>query len=193
MRRLAHLLLRRRKATRMASTTSREVTAAPQTTKATASTSLAPALSDEDKAWLRGLPKVELHVHLDGSFDSSMLYAAARKAAAEGTLPEAVPSAVNGKPLRVGELVGGCSTEGQFRSLCQCKGKRSLLAMIDCFQVSRIVCARSERMKARLSWCRRRGVYFSSSGIDWFPFLAKLSPTNGRGPTIPPSRSSHPP
>ena len=45
------------------------------------------------------LPKVELHVHLDGAFDPALLFELAKKRL--GELPENTESAVTGKAMAV--------------------------------------------------------------------------------------------
>jgi len=76
------------------------------------------------------LPKVELHIHLDGSFDPPLLWEAAQRN--REALPEEVQSAVTGKPMPVRSEVDNCRNLEDFRRLIVCKGKGSLQAMLDC-------------------------------------------------------------
>lgn len=113
--------------------------------------------------WIQSLPKVELHVHLDGSFDPLLL-----KEHLDGengdynALPEETvlpwemndttdddddeknesKDSVNEKKektkkgvLPVRQLVMNCETVLDFHSLCTCRGKYSLAEMLKCFEI----------------------------------------------------------
>ena len=71
------------------------------------------------------MPKVELHVHLDGSFDATLLFTAAQARAQAGMLPP-----------DLAERVSACADLAAFKRLVQCQETdRSLQAMIDRFEV----------------------------------------------------------
>ncbi|KAL1514967.1 hypothetical protein AB1Y20_004043 [Prymnesium parvum] len=73
--------------------------------------------------WLT-MPKVELHVHLDGAFDQRLLFEAARRRLDAGTLPPAVVPFVANKSLE------------DFSAQITClPSDRSLRAMIDKFMI----------------------------------------------------------
>ncbi|CAJ1349441.1 unnamed protein product [Effrenium voratum] len=87
----------------------------------------------DDKTWAHLLPKVELHVHLDGAFDPALLFELAKKRL--GELPENTESAVTGKAIAVRDKVASCEKLEDFEKLITCKGQRSLKAMLDCFNI----------------------------------------------------------
>lgn len=72
---------------------------------------------------LRSFPKVELHVHLDGSFDASLLYTAAKARLAAGELSAEAAS-----------KVAGCGGVHEFANLVACQpSDKSLGAMLERF------------------------------------------------------------
>ena len=75
---------------------------------------------------LSDVPKVELHVHLDGSFDAELLFAAARRGLAANQLPKihAEPIAACGDDLAAFKRLVTCLPE-----------ERSLKAMLDKFML----------------------------------------------------------
>lgn len=83
--------------------------------------------------WVLALPKVELHVHLDGAFDRSLLWDLAQKRLK--VLPETFQSAVTGKPKALKQAIKDCRSLEDFEKLVTCKGQRSLAAMLDCFSI----------------------------------------------------------
>eukprot|EP00434_Breviolum_minutum_P030741 symbB.v1.2.027188.t1/scaffold2768.1/size73204/4 len=83
------------------------------------------------RQWLLSLPKVELHVHLDGAFDHDFLFHAAREKLE--TLPVEVESAVTGKAMPLKASLSSCKSLEEFEKLITCRGQRSLQAMLDCF------------------------------------------------------------
>ena len=72
------------------------------------------------------MPKVELHVHLDGSFDTRLLYETARSRAQAGTLPD-----------KIAAMVMACADETAFHTLVTCDDpvERTLDAMLDRFGI----------------------------------------------------------
>ncbi|KAL3907343.1 MAG: hypothetical protein SGPRY_010203 [Prymnesium sp.] len=70
------------------------------------------------------MPKVELHIHLDGAFDEALLYQTAQRQLAAGSLPHEISHCVADKSL------------DEFRAYITCNpAERSLRAMIDKFMV----------------------------------------------------------
>eukprot|EP01083_Nonionella_stella_P074701 202748_1 len=101
--------------------------------------------------FLRYLPKVELHVHLDGAMDPLFLwdYLKRRSSGSSSStgsgesgrylececLPEEVTLPWNNQTLKVRSAVEACTTLQQFTTLVTCRGKRSLFAMLECFEI----------------------------------------------------------
>ena len=94
--------------------------------------------SEDLEEFIRDLPKVELHVHLDGSFDPNVLWeflqpspdAAAAQCFPVSMTPPWEPSTT--LPLR--EHVSACSSPRDYHELCTCRGQYSLSAMMNRFQ-----------------------------------------------------------
>jgi adenosine deaminase len=84
-----------------------------------------------DHTWLRNLPKVELHVHLDGSFDLAMLHDLTRDLAQD--VPESFVCAVDGKERPLRAALEACNSPRDLANLVTCKGHRSFLPMLNCF------------------------------------------------------------
>jgi len=85
--------------------------------------------------FLENLPKVELHVHLDGSFEHSIILEHLEKVG-YGVLPEhtILPWDQSKYPIR--SLVKETNSNYfKFHTLCTCRGKRSLKEMIKCFEI----------------------------------------------------------
>jgi len=86
------------------------------------------------KALYRSIPKVELHVHFDGALCNSLLHAHLNSES-----PPPLPSEVHlpwrDKPLPVKEALKNAKSFDAFNNLCTCKDKRSLEAMLECFEV----------------------------------------------------------
>ena len=83
--------------------------------------------------FVRWMPKVELHVHFDGSWDPTMIYqhfCSSRLLLRESILPWD-PT----RPYPVRQLVEQCTTAAEFHSLCTCRGKRSLYDMLKAFEI----------------------------------------------------------
>ena len=84
---------------------------------------------------VRWMPKVELHVHFDGSWDPTMIYNHLQENGNFHLLPEKsiLPWDQSEYPVR--QLVQECNTEREFHSICTCRGKRSLYEMIKAFEI----------------------------------------------------------
>ncbi|CAJ1427974.1 unnamed protein product [Effrenium voratum] len=81
-----------------------------------------------------GFCGVEVHVHLDGSFDSEVLFRAAQKHLEE--LPVQVRTPWDGKMLEVREAIRKCKDLAQFKSLVTVgKDVLGLFPILDCFYV----------------------------------------------------------
>lgn len=87
--------------------------------------------------FVQAIPKIELHVHLDGSVDPDFLWSYISKNAhviqclpVSANLPWDPPN-----QLPVQRLVQQCQTAADFRALCTCRGHRSLKAMLNCFAI----------------------------------------------------------
>lgn len=81
---------------------------------------------------LRAAPKVELHVHLDGSFDTQTLFDAARKHMAE--LPEENITPWDGKTLKIRSELAKCKDAQEFGQLVNPGPEpKGLFYMLDCF------------------------------------------------------------
>jgi adenosine deaminase len=73
----------------------------------------------------RTLPKIELHVHLDGSFDTKLMYETALRRMADGSLDKDVAA-----------KVAACADVQAFHNIVTCQsGDRSLMAMLERFFV----------------------------------------------------------
>ncbi|GKY95171.1 hypothetical protein MPSEU_000480600 [Mayamaea pseudoterrestris] len=93
--------------------------------------------NESDEEFIRECPKVELHVHLDGSFDPDFLWKYLNEnpdklycLPVKADLPWEP-----GQSLEVRKLVEDCSTQRKFHNLCTCRGNRSLKAMLNCFEI----------------------------------------------------------
>jgi len=86
--------------------------------------------------FVKNLPKVELHVHLDGSFDPYFLYdyLLLNDANLE-CLPVNTTLPWDGSDWPVRHVVSSCKTPRDFHALCECRGKQSLKEMIKCFEI----------------------------------------------------------
>lgn len=84
---------------------------------------------------VRWIPKVELHVHFDGSFDPQMIFEHLQENGNHHLLPEASILPWNQQEYPVRKLVEQCRDEMDFHSICSCRGKRSLYEMIKAFEI----------------------------------------------------------
>jgi adenosine deaminase len=94
--------------------------------------------TDDDELFVQEFPKVELHVHLDGSVDPDFLWRYMQDHSDE--VASCLPVSVDlpwepGQALAVKSLVQGCATASDFHRLCTCRGYQSLKAMLNCFEI----------------------------------------------------------
>ena len=92
--------------------------------------------TEELEAFVKALPKVELHVHLDGSFDDERLfrYLQENKDVLE-SLPEETTLPWDQSLWPVRKMVSECKDVADLQRICTCRGKRSLKEMIKCFEI----------------------------------------------------------
>jgi adenosine deaminase len=95
--------------------------------------------SDEEEAFIREVPKVELHVHLDGSFDPDVLWDFLQS---HPERMERLPTSIVNPPwdpatdeLLVRDTVRACRTSRDYHALCTCRGRHSLTEMLNAFQM----------------------------------------------------------
>ncbi|CAB9516965.1 Adenosine deaminase [Seminavis robusta] len=98
--------------------------------------------SEELEEFVRECPKVELHVHLDGSLDPDFLWHCLQQYEDQGQgwigcLPVSTTLPWDPQhPLPVRHLVQNCKTVDDFHNLCTCRrGERSLQHMLTCFEI----------------------------------------------------------
>lgn len=91
--------------------------------------------SSEIEKLVRWIPKVELHVHFDGSWDPTIIYNHLQENGNHDLLPEKsiLPWDQSEYPVR--QLVRECKNKMEFHSICTCRGKRSLFEMIKAFEI----------------------------------------------------------
>ena len=90
----------------------------------------------DEEVFIQELPKVELHVHLDGSFDPHYLWKYMKEhpeslycLPVQADLPWD-----DSQTLLVRQKVQDCQSPEDFHKLCTCRGYRSLKAMLNCFE-----------------------------------------------------------
>lgn len=95
--------------------------------------------SDDEETFIQELPKVELHVHLDGSFDPDFLWNFLQRHPERiNHLPVSIvnpPWDPSTNELRVRERVKACRNAREYHALCTCRGQSSLTEMLNCFQM----------------------------------------------------------
>ena len=87
--------------------------------------------TDEDEKFVQAIPKIELHVHLDGSFDPIQLWDHLQSnPELIMCLPVSKHLPWNDKdepPLRLRDMIQDCQTSNDYRKLCTCRRRyRSL-------------------------------------------------------------------
>ena len=115
--------------------------------------------TSEMESFLRSIPKIELHVHLDGSFETSLLLEHLKSLGdfnhlpSEVTLPWDTSSTM---PIR--SALVQCETVQDLHALCTCRGKRSLYEMIKCFEIFLPIVRGNLELLETLSYnfCRRQ-------------------------------------
>lgn len=107
------------------------------------------------KKFLREMPKVELHVHLDGSFDEERLFHWARLRS--DVLPASVKCFWDGTEIRVKEAVDRAS-RSDFHKLVTSKGSRSLFEVFKAFEVYKPIVNGDEEVLEDLAFhfCKRQ-------------------------------------
>ena len=98
---------------------------------------------DDQERFIQELPKIELHVHLDGSFDPDFLWRYMQtmrhhhddSASFLQCLPCESYLPWDGSTLPVRKLVENCKSSRDFHKLCTCRGHQSLQAMLQCFEI----------------------------------------------------------
>lgn len=94
-----------------------------------------PQFDDDLESFIRDLPKLELHIHLDGSFDPNLLWNFLQSDTSEQCFPVSfTPPWQPDTPLPIRERVLACRSSRDFHSLCTCRGHRSLGEMLNRFQ-----------------------------------------------------------
>jgi adenosine deaminase len=93
--------------------------------------------TDDEEIFIQEFPKIELHVHLDGSFDPDFLFKYLKEhpdsiycLPVETSLPWEP-----GRKLAVRAAVQNCETSQEYHRLCSCRGYRSLHQMLNCFEI----------------------------------------------------------
>lgn len=84
--------------------------------------------NDDQELFIQEFPKIELHVHLDGSFDPDFLWQF-MKENSDSVYCLPVQTSLPWDPSRklpVRELVQNCETARDYHKLCTCRGFRSL-------------------------------------------------------------------
>jgi adenosine deaminase len=91
--------------------------------------------NDEIEHYIQEMPKVELHVHFDGSFSPEILFKHIQKSDCFDILPQnsVLPWDQSLWPVR--SLVRECNGWMEYHRLCTCRGKSSLQEMIKCFEI----------------------------------------------------------
>ena len=129
-----------------------------------------------DEEFIREFPKVELHVHLDGSFDPDYLWTYLQEH------PEkllCLPTEVDlpwdsSKKLGVRKLVEECGSNKAFHGLCTCRGYRSLKEMLSCFEIFLPLVRRDLDLLEQLAFdfCRRQWEQYTVyTEVRYSPFL----------------------
>ena len=91
--------------------------------------------NEDIERYIQEIPKIELHVHLDGAFSTEVLFRHLREKNAYDSLPIICVLPWDQSPWPVRQLVEDCQNFNQFHSLCTCRGKQSLTEMIKCFEI----------------------------------------------------------
>lgn len=115
--------------------------------------------TSEMESFLRSIPKIELHVHLDGSFEISLLLEHLKSLGDYNHLPSEITlpwDTSSTMPIR--SALVQCETVQDLHALCTCRGKRSLYEMIKCFELFLPIVRGNLELLETLSYnfCRRQ-------------------------------------
>lgn len=147
--------------------------------------------NENDEEFIRECPKVELHVHLDGSFDPDFLWKYLND---NPDKLYCLPTKVDlpwepDQNLEIRKLVESCDTQRQFHNLCTCRGYRSLKAMLNCFEIFLPLVRRDLHLLEQLAFdfCQRQWeqntIY---TEVRYSPFLfAESYQGDGSDPNAP--------
>jgi len=91
--------------------------------------------------WVTKLPKVELHVHFDGSFDAGILYTAWKEQGADLNVPDDVK-----------QKLDSCEDLDAFRAILTTTNQRSLQHMLDCFAIFTPIVAGNYELLEKLAY-----------------------------------------
>lgn len=97
--------------------------------------------NEDDEEFIRKIPKVELHVHLDGAFDPDYLWNYIEQHSNRDDIAQRYPKEfippwdiMNQKTLYLQNDIKNCKNSNEYHKLCTCRGQRSLAYMLNCFQ-----------------------------------------------------------
>lgn len=137
---------------------------------------------DNQEHFIQEMPKIELHVHLDGSFDPDFLWKYMQEH--PNSIVECLPCQAvlpweneNGKnkTLPVRKLVQDCQSSKDYHKLCTCRrGLRSLKQMLNCFEIFLPLVRRNLSLLEQLAFdfCQRQyeqNVVYTE--VRYSPFL----------------------
>jgi adenosine deaminase len=89
----------------------------------------------DTETFLRDLPKVELHVHFDGSFGIELLQTHLESSKdIYNRLPKEAHCPWDDSTIPIRSAIEQCTNVKKLHALCTCRGKRSLHEMIKCFE-----------------------------------------------------------
>jgi adenosine deaminase len=95
--------------------------------------------SDDEETFIQELPKIELHVHLDGAFDPDFLWDFLQR---HPDRIDCLPVSIVNPPwdpstdeLFIRDKVRACRTSRDYHALCTCRGQHSLTEMLNTFQM----------------------------------------------------------
>lgn len=114
--------------------------------------------TSEMESFLRSIPKIELHVHLDGSFETSLLLEHLKSLSDLSHLPNEIKLPWDQSSMPIRSVLEQCETVQDLHALCTCRGKRSLFEMIKCFEIFLPIVRGNLELIETLSYnfCRRQ-------------------------------------
>jgi Adenosine deaminase len=135
--------------------------------------------NDSQEHFIQQMPKIELHVHLDGSFDPDFLWQYMQDNNPSSILEclpcqAVLPWDEENKTLPVRQLVQDCLSSQDYHKLCTCRGHRSLKQMLNCFEIFLPLVRRNLDLLEQLAFdfCRRQyqqNVVYTE--VRYSPFL----------------------